>query len=56
MSLIPSGAARRDALYAKMRRLCAPEAKKLREAWGIGVSGAKLSLADCERLYDLAGA
>lgn len=45
-----------DALYQDMRKLNAPEAKKLREAWFDGpCSGAKLTITECERLHELAG-
>lgn len=42
-------------LYADMRKLYSPGAKRLREKWGIGSSGAKLTITECERLYALAG-
>jgi hypothetical protein len=38
-------------LYDDLRKLNAPEAKKLREKHGIGTSGAKITIAEAEQLY-----
>jgi hypothetical protein len=44
-----------EQLYRDLHSLHAPEAEAIRRKHGMGTSGATLTLAECERLYELEG-
>ena len=53
--MIPFPSTMPEQLYRDLHSLHAPEAQAIRAKHGLGGSGATLTLAECERLYEIEG-